>query len=190
MIGCGTVMDVKDARAAIDAGAQFIIAPILVPEVVAWCAIRNIVVCPGTQTPTEAYAAFKAGAPIQKIFPGVANGQMWIKAVSAALPMLSLMPTSGVDLDNAGDYLAAGAFGVGLVVSARATHTQRDAQRSARACPVRSRSGLLTICASPSPVRTPSRIESHRPDPLRRRSSRPTRLRRATGMLSTPTPRR
>jgi Entner-Doudoroff aldolase len=108
-------MTIEDAKKALDAGAQFIIAPILVPEVVTWCAMRNVVICPGTQTPTEAYTAYKAGAPIQKIFPGVANGHMWIKAVSAALPMLSLMPTSGVDLDNAGEYLAAGAFGVGLV---------------------------------------------------------------------------
>ncbi|KAJ1633887.1 demethylmenaquinone methyltransferase/aldolase [Pavlovales sp. CCMP2436] len=115
MVGCGTVMTVDDAKRAMDAGAQFIIAPILVPEVVSWCRQRNIVICPGTQTPTEAYTAFQAGAPIQKIFPGVAAGHMWIKAVSAALPMLSLMPTSGVDLDNAGEYLKAGAFGVGLV---------------------------------------------------------------------------
>jgi len=74
------------------------------------------VVCvPGTQTPTEAYNAYKLGAPLQKIFPGVAGGENWIRAVSSALPMLRLNPTSGVDLDNAGDFLSAGAASVGLV---------------------------------------------------------------------------
>jgi 2-dehydro-3-deoxyphosphogluconate aldolase/(4S)-4-hydroxy-2-oxoglutarate aldolase len=101
MVGCGTVMDIPDAKAAMDAGAEFLVAPVMVPEVVTWCALNNIVIIPGCQTPTEAYNAFKAGAPVQKIFPGVAGGHMWVKAVSAALPMLRLNPTSGVDLDNA-----------------------------------------------------------------------------------------
>ena len=98
-----------------DAGAEFLVAPCLVPEVVTWCALNNIVIIPGCQTPTEAYNAYKAGAPVQKIFPGVANGHMWVKAVAAALPMLKLNPTSGVDLDNAGDFLKNGAASVGLV---------------------------------------------------------------------------
>lgn len=108
-------MDIHDAKAAMDAGAEFLVAPVLVPEVVTWCAIHNIVIIPGCQTPTEAYSAFKAGAPVQKIFPGVAGGHMWVKAVSAALPMLTLNPTSGVDLDNAADFLQNGAASVGLV---------------------------------------------------------------------------
>jgi Entner-Doudoroff aldolase len=115
MVGCGTVMDIPDAKAAIDAGSEFLVAPVLVPELVTWCALHNIVIIPGCQTPTEAYNAFKAGAPVQKIFPGVAGGHMWVKAVSAALPMLTLNPTSGVDLDNAGDFLKNGASSVGLV---------------------------------------------------------------------------
>ncbi len=115
MVGCGTVMDIPDAKAAMDAGAEFLVAPILQPEVVTWCALHNIVIIPGCQTPTEAYNAFKAGAPVQKIFPGVAGGAAWVKAVSAALPMLTLNPTSGVDLDNAGEFLKNGASSVGLV---------------------------------------------------------------------------
>jgi len=133
MVGCGTILDINDAKRAIDAGAQFIIAPVFVPEVVTWCSMRNIVICPGTQTPTEAYGAYKMGAPIQKIFPGVANNHMWIKAVSAALPCLSLMPTSGVDLDNAGEYLKSGAFGVGLVVRARRPPAATSRRAHARA---------------------------------------------------------
>jgi len=81
---------------------------VLVPEVVTWCRTHNVVIIPGTQTPSEAYAAYKAGAPVQKIFPGVAGGAAWVKAVKGALPMLQLNPTSGVDLDNAGDFVQLG----------------------------------------------------------------------------------
>merc|ERR1711865_1027088 len=88
MIGCGTVMDIPDAKAAMDAGAEFLVAPCLVPEVVTWCALNNIVIIPGCQTPTEAYTA---------------------------MPMLKLNPTSGVDLDNAGEFLKSGANSIGLV---------------------------------------------------------------------------
>merc|ERR1719201_1240544 len=115
MVGCGTGMDIADAKAAVDAGAEFLVAPVMVPEVVTWCALRNIVIIPGCQTPTEVYNAYKAGAPIQKIFPGVAGGHMWVKAVAAAMPMLKLNPTSGVELDNAGEFLKNGAASVGLV---------------------------------------------------------------------------
>eukprot|EP00631_Chrysoreinhardia_giraudii_P003372 CAMPEP_0197422536 /NCGR_PEP_ID=MMETSP1170-20131217/16510_1 /TAXON_ID=54406 /ORGANISM="Sarcinochrysis sp, Strain CCMP770" /LENGTH=242 /DNA_ID=CAMNT_0042949879 /DNA_START=6 /DNA_END=734 /DNA_ORIENTATION=+ len=115
MVGCGTVMTTVEAEAAMDAGAEFIISPILIPDVVTWCVDRNIVCVPGCQTPTELHQAHKLGAPIQKVFPGVAGAMNWVRAVSAALPMLKLNPTSGVDLDNAGDYLQNGAFGVGLV---------------------------------------------------------------------------
>jgi len=115
MVGCGTVMDIPDAKAAMDAGSEFLVAPVFVPEVVTWAALNNIVIIPGCQTPSEAYNAYRAGAPIQKIFPGVAGGANWVKAVSAALPMLKLNPTSGVDLDNAGEFIKNGANGVGLV---------------------------------------------------------------------------
>jgi len=115
LVGCGTILDIQDAMDAMDAGSEFLVAPVLVPEVVTWCRFHNIVIIPGCQTPTEAYAAYKAGAPSQKIFPGVAGGAAWIKAVSSALPFLKLNPTSGVDLDNAGDFIKAGATSVGLV---------------------------------------------------------------------------
>ena len=92
-----------------DAGAKFIVSPVLIPEVVKWCAEHQIVVAPGCQTPTEMIQAFKLGAPIQKLFPGVMGGPNWVKAVSAALPMLRINPTSGVEVDTAADYLRAGA---------------------------------------------------------------------------------
>jgi Entner-Doudoroff aldolase len=115
MIGCGTILTPNDAAAAMDAGSEFIITPVMVPEVIEWCKERNIVCVPGCQTPTELFNAWKHGAPLQKLFPGVAGGPGWVKAVSSALPFLSINPTSGVDLDNAGEFLRNGAASVGLV---------------------------------------------------------------------------
>ena len=115
MVGCGTIMNTTDAENAIDAGSEFIITPVMLPDVIEWCAARNIVCVPGCQTPTELTMAYRHGAPLQKLFPGVAGGPMWVKAVSSALPFLSINPTSGVDLDNAGEYLKNGAASVGLV---------------------------------------------------------------------------
>jgi len=115
MVGCGTIMNTADAERAVDAGAEFIITPVMLPDVITWCAERNIVCVPGCQTPTELVSAYRHGAPLQKLFPGVAGGPAWVKAVSSALPMLSINPTSGVTLDNAGEYLRNGAASVGLV---------------------------------------------------------------------------
>lgn len=115
MVGCGTILTPDDAAAAIDAGSEFIITPVMLPDVIEWCKERNIVCVPGCQTPTELVMAYRHGAPLQKLFPGVAGGPMWVKAVSSALPFLSINPTSGVDLDNAGEFLRLGAASVGLV---------------------------------------------------------------------------
>jgi len=115
MVGCGTIMNIEDAERAVDAGSEFIITPVMLPDVIQWCKERNIVSVPGCQTPTELVNAYRNGAPLQKLFPGVTGGPMWIKAVSSALPFLSINPTSGVDLDNAGEYLNMGAASVGLV---------------------------------------------------------------------------
>jgi len=115
MVGCGTILNTEDAEKVIDAGAEFIITPVMLPDVIEWCAARNIVSVPGCQTPTELVSAYRHGAPLQKLFPGVTGGPMWVKAVSSALPFLSINPTSGVDLDNAGEYLKMGAASVGLV---------------------------------------------------------------------------
>ena len=115
MVGCGTILNTEDAENAIDAGSEFIITPVMLPDVIEWCRDRNIVCVPGCQTPTELVNAYRHGAPLQKLFPGVTGGPMWVKAVSSALPFLSINPTSGVDLDNAGDFLKNGAASVGLV---------------------------------------------------------------------------
>ena len=109
-------MSVDDAKRAMDAGAKFIVSPVIVPEVVQWCAENMIVCAPGCQTPTEMVQAWKLGAPIQKLFPGVMGGPNWVKAVSAALPMLRINPTSGVEIDTAADYLRAGAGSRGALL--------------------------------------------------------------------------
>ena len=85
MVGCGTIMNTDDAERAIDAGSEFIITPVMLPDVIEWCRDRNIVCVPGCQTPTELTMAYRHGAPLQKLFPGVAGGPMWVKAVSSAL---------------------------------------------------------------------------------------------------------
>lgn len=115
MVGCGTILTIEDAERAVDAGSEFIITPVMLPDVIEWCAANNIVSVPGCQTPTELVNAYRHGAPLQKLFPGVAGGPGWVKAVSSALPFLSINPTSGVDLDNAGEFLKMGAASVGLV---------------------------------------------------------------------------
>jgi 2-dehydro-3-deoxyphosphogluconate aldolase/(4S)-4-hydroxy-2-oxoglutarate aldolase len=115
MVGCGTILSPQDAADAIEAGSEFIITPVMLPDVIEWCAERNIVCVPGCQTPTEMINAYRHGAPLQKLFPGVTGGPMWVKAVSSALPFLKINPTSGVDLDNAGEYLQNGAASIGLV---------------------------------------------------------------------------
>lgn len=115
MVGCGTILTIEDAEEAIDAGSEFIITPVMLPDVIEWCRDRKIVCVPGCQTPTELVMAYRHGAPLQKLFPGVAGGPMWVKAVSSALPFLAINPTSGVDLDNAGEFLKHGAASVGLV---------------------------------------------------------------------------
>jgi len=115
MVGCGTILTIQDAQEAMDAGSEFIITPVMLPDVIEWCRDHKIVCVPGCQTPTELVTAYRHGAPLQKLFPGVAGGPGWVKAVSSALPFLAINPTSGVDLDNAGEFLKNGAASVGLV---------------------------------------------------------------------------
>jgi 2-dehydro-3-deoxyphosphogluconate aldolase/(4S)-4-hydroxy-2-oxoglutarate aldolase len=118
LTGCGTILTVDQAKEAIDAGAKFIVSPVLIPEVVTWCAENKIVCAPGCATPSELYTAYTLGAPIQKLFPGVAGGPNWVRAVAAALPMLRINPTSGVEIDTAADFLRAGAKSLGFVAPA------------------------------------------------------------------------
>jgi 2-dehydro-3-deoxyphosphogluconate aldolase/(4S)-4-hydroxy-2-oxoglutarate aldolase len=114
LFGAGTVIDAATARAVIDAGARFIVSPVFRREVIDACHERDIAVAPGCFTPTEILDAHEYGADVVKVFPATALGPGYIKDIRAPLPQLRLMPTGGVTLDNAGDWIRAGAIAVGV----------------------------------------------------------------------------
>jgi len=114
LVGAGTVTDADTARAVIDAGAQFVVGPVLRPDVIRACHERDIAAIPGCFSPTEILTAHEAGADIVKVFPATMLGPQFIRDVRAPLPQLKLMPTGGVTLDNAGDWVRAGAVAVGV----------------------------------------------------------------------------
>jgi 2-dehydro-3-deoxyphosphogluconate aldolase/(4S)-4-hydroxy-2-oxoglutarate aldolase len=114
LLGAGTVIDAQTARAVIDAGASFVVGPVFRPDVIAACHERDVPVMPGCFSPTEILAAHESGADIVKVFPATTLGPQFIKDVRAPLPQLKLMPTGGVTLDNAGDWIRAGAVAVGV----------------------------------------------------------------------------
>jgi len=114
LLGAGTVTDVATALAVIDAGASFVVGPVFRPDVIAACHERDVAAMPGCFSPTEILAAHESGADIVKLFPATALGPQFIRDVRAPLPQVKLMPTGGVTLDNAGDWIRAGAVAVGL----------------------------------------------------------------------------
>jgi len=114
LLGAGTVLDSEACRAAIDAGAGFIVAPTLNLDVIALCGQTDTLVMPGAFTPTEILAAWQAGADIVKVFPADVVGPAFFKAMRGPLPHIRLMPTGGVDLTTAADFLKAGACCLGI----------------------------------------------------------------------------
>jgi len=113
LLGAGTVVDPDTARAVIEAGARFVVSPVFRPDVVTECHKRGAAAAPGCFTPTEILDAHDLGADVVKLFPATALGPQFIKDIRAPLPQLKLMPTGGVSLDNAGDWIRAGAVAVG-----------------------------------------------------------------------------
>ncbi|MXW05819.1 MAG: bifunctional 4-hydroxy-2-oxoglutarate aldolase/2-dehydro-3-deoxy-phosphogluconate aldolase [Gemmatimonadetes bacterium] len=114
LLGAGTVLDPETARAAILAGAEYIVTPTLNPDVITLCRRYDKVIIPGALTPTEILTAWECGADIVKVFPATAVGPRYFKDVKAPLPQIDLMPTGGVDLDNTGDFIRAGACAVAV----------------------------------------------------------------------------
>lgn len=114
LLGVGSVLDAETARKAVRAGARFVVSPIFKCEIVQAAHELAVAALPGCFTPTEVQAAWEAGADIVKVFPAGIAGMKFIKAVRAPLPHLKLMPTGGVTLDNAADWLRAGAVAVGI----------------------------------------------------------------------------
>jgi 2-dehydro-3-deoxyphosphogluconate aldolase/(4S)-4-hydroxy-2-oxoglutarate aldolase len=114
LIGAGTVLDGPTATRAALAGAQFIVSPVFRKEVITAAHVRDVPAMPGCMTPTEILAASDAGADIVKVFPATALGPGFLKDVRAPLPHVRLMPTGGVTIDNAGDWIRAGAVAIGV----------------------------------------------------------------------------
>lgn len=115
LIGAGTVLDAATARKCLDAGAQFLVSPGFDAETVALARSLNVLVMPGSLTPTEVITAWKAGADFVKIFPcGNLGGPAYIKSLKAALPQIPMIPTGGVNLETAAAFLRAGASALGI----------------------------------------------------------------------------
>lgn len=114
LIGVGTVTTIDAVDAAIRAGAQFLVTPILRPKIVERCREQAVPIICGAYTPTEAQDAYEAGADMVKIFPIRALGAAFIKDLLGPLPQLRIVPTGGISIDNARSFLDAGAFAVGI----------------------------------------------------------------------------
>jgi len=115
LIGAGTVLDAETARACILAGAQFVVSPSLNLDTIAACRRYSVPVMPGALTPTEVVTAWTAGADVVKVFPcGAVGGASYIKALKAPLPQIELLPTGGVSLKTAADFIKAGSMALGV----------------------------------------------------------------------------
>ena len=115
LVGAGTVLDGETARACILAGARFVVSPSLNLETIAVCRDHDVAVMPGALTPTEVVQAWSAGADFVKVFPaGAVGGASYIKSLKAPLPQIELVPTGGVSLKTAADFIKAGASAVGV----------------------------------------------------------------------------
>jgi 2-dehydro-3-deoxyphosphogluconate aldolase/(4S)-4-hydroxy-2-oxoglutarate aldolase len=114
LLGAGTILDPETARAALLAGAEYIVSPTLNLDVIKLCQRYDKLVMPGAFTPTEILAAWEAGADIVKVFPADVVGPAFFKAMRGPLPQIRLMPTGGVDLTTAAAFLKAGACCLGV----------------------------------------------------------------------------
>ena len=115
LVGAGTVLDAETARICILAGAQFVISPALNLKTIACCKKYGVTVMPGALTPTEVVNAWTAGADFVKVFPaGALGGANYIKSLKAPLPQIDIIPTGGVSLKTAADFIKAGASALGV----------------------------------------------------------------------------
>ncbi|WP_407267804.1 bifunctional 4-hydroxy-2-oxoglutarate aldolase/2-dehydro-3-deoxy-phosphogluconate aldolase [Radiobacillus sp. PE A8.2] len=114
VIGAGTVLDSEAAKKAIENGAEFIVSPVLKKDVIQTTLRYGKISIPGTMTPTEALNAIEYGADIVKIFPASAVGATFIKNIKGPLPQIPIIPTGGINIDNAADYVKAGAIAIGV----------------------------------------------------------------------------
>jgi 2-dehydro-3-deoxyphosphogluconate aldolase/(4S)-4-hydroxy-2-oxoglutarate aldolase len=117
LLGAGTVTDAETVARVVDAGARYIVSPVYRRTVVEAAHDRGVAALPGCFSPTEILEAWEAGADIVKVFPATALGPGYLKDLRGPMPQVRLMPTGGVTLDNAGDWIAAGAVAVGVGTS-------------------------------------------------------------------------
>jgi len=117
LVGVGSVTSAEQVEEAVAAGAQFIVGPVLVPEVIAAAHKHEKPVIPGAFTPTEIFQAHSLGADVIKVFPASVGGPSYFKAILAPMPYLKLMPTGGVDLSTAAAFIKAGAVALGAGAS-------------------------------------------------------------------------
>jgi 2-dehydro-3-deoxyphosphogluconate aldolase/(4S)-4-hydroxy-2-oxoglutarate aldolase len=122
LVGVGSVLDVKTAEAALAAGAEYVITPVLKPEVIAFCNRAGKPIFAGCYTPTEAQTAYELGADFIKIFPAEGLGPKYIQSIRGPLPHLKIVPTGGVDVNTAGDFIKAGC----VAVAAGSTLVSKD----------------------------------------------------------------
>lgn len=115
LVGAGTVLDPETAQACIDAGARFIVSPALNLETIALCKNLDVAIMPGALSPTEVVTAWNAGADLVKIFPcGAVGGASYLKNLKGPLPNIKMIPTGGVSLTTAADFIKAGAAALGV----------------------------------------------------------------------------
>jgi 2-dehydro-3-deoxyphosphogluconate aldolase / (4S)-4-hydroxy-2-oxoglutarate aldolase len=115
VLGAGTVLDPETARVCMLAGAQFLVTPALRTVTIEMAKRYSKVICPGALTPTEVLTAWEAGADVVKIFPaGNVGGPKYIKALKGPFPQIEMIPTGGVNLETAGEFLKAGACAVAV----------------------------------------------------------------------------
>ncbi len=112
-VGAGTVCSLSELEMALRYGAQFIVTPVVNPEVIKACLCRNIPIFPGALTPSEIYLAYSLGASIVKIFPASYMGANYLKEIKAPLDKVKLLPTGGISLDNMESFLNIGVYGFG-----------------------------------------------------------------------------
>ena len=114
LLGAGTVLDPETARAALLAGARFVVSPVVNLDVIRLCKRYDALVMPGAFTPTEILSAWEHGADVVKVFPSDVTGPAYLKALRGPLPQVKLMPTGGVNLETAAEFLRCGACALGI----------------------------------------------------------------------------
>jgi len=115
LVGTGTVMNEAQAQQSREAGACFVVSPVVDERVIRAAGELGVASMPGTHSPSEMWRAHRAGAQLCKLFPSPAGGPAWVRSVLAPMPFLKIVPTNGVDHLNAAEWIAAGAFATGFV---------------------------------------------------------------------------